>query len=105
MRVLYYIYDSEDPAPHVEAVLDELAARDEVVTHVDVAGAETREDGLREAMLSLRESIRIGSNPREIYDEDGTPDFSAGVLITEAETGRRSLHVGKEALEALRSER
>lgn len=105
MRAREYIYDSDTAGPHVDAVLDRLDERDESVEYVDVAAADDRRDGLREAMLTLRESIRIGSNPDEIYDEDGNPDFSTGVLVTEAETGRRSLHVGEEALDVLGSDR
>ena len=101
MRVREYIYDSASPADHVHEVLDLLAARDESVEHTDVAAAEDRSDGINRAMLSLRESIRIGSNPPEIYDEDGAPNFSAGVLVTEADTGRRTIHVGEDALDAL----
>lgn len=101
MRVREYIYDSASAAGHVDEVLDLLAARDEPVEHTDVAAADDREDGLNRAMLSLRESIRIGSNPPEVFDDDGSPDFSTGVLVTEAETGRRTVHVGEDALDAL----
>jgi hypothetical protein len=62
------------------------------------------EDRRREAILTVKNAVRIGSLPDELYGEDGTPDFSAGVLITEAETGRRSMHVGREAVEAVESE-
>jgi hypothetical protein len=45
--------------------------------------------------------MRIGENPAGIYGEDGTPDFAAGVLITENEVGRREIHVGSDAVDAL----
>lgn len=101
VRVKHYIYNSETAADHVQAVLELLAEREEQVEHHDVAAADDRRDGLREAMLTLRDAVRIGANPDEIYDADGNPDFSVGALVTEAETGRRSLHVGAEALRVL----
>lgn len=101
MRARAYIYDSESTDATVEAVLDRLADRSESVEEIDVAAADDRRAGLRRAMLTLRESIRIGENPPDVFDAEGAPDFSAGVLITEAPTGRRSLHIGPEALEAL----
>lgn len=99
MRVLSYVYDSAEMAPHVDAVIDELAAREGDVEFVDEAEA-----GTREAMLTVKEAVRIGSPPDALFDEDGRPDFSTGALVTEAETGRRTLHVGEDALAALRGE-
>lgn len=104
MRVRTYIYNSETAADPVEAVLERLDERDESIDRQDVAAADDRTDALREAMLTVRESVRIGENPDGIYDEDGNPDFSSGVLVTEAATGRRNLYVGRDALEALDSE-
>ena len=104
MRVRTYVYDGETAADHVDRVLERLADRDEEFEYVDVAAADDRADGVREAMFAIRESVRIGSAPDEIYDDDGNPDFSAGVLITEEPTGRRGLHVGRDALEALADE-
>lgn len=104
MRVLAYIYDSETGEAPVEAVLERLADREEAVERHDVAAADDRRSALRDAMLTIRESIRIGTNPEGIYDADGDLDFSAGVLITEDATGRRSLYTGAEALDALPSE-
>ena len=101
MRVRTYVYDGETAADHVERVRERLRERDEEIEYVDVAAADDRADGVREAMFAIRESVRIGSPPDEIYDEDGNPEFSAGVLITEEPTGRRGLHVGWDALEAL----
>jgi hypothetical protein len=101
MRVLTYIYNSATAPAHVESVLEDLADRPESVEHIDVAAFEDRESGIREAMLELRNAVRIGDNPDEIYDDSGAPDFSVGALITEAPTGRRTLHVGADALEAL----
>lgn len=103
MRARSYVYDAETAEPHVEAVLDRLAAREETVERLDVAAAEDRRAALREAVLTVREATRIGSNPEGIYDAEGDLDFSAGVLVTEEPTGRRSLHVGTEALEVLRA--
>jgi len=104
MRVRSYVYDSADADSHVEAVLDLIESREERVDRVDVAAAEDRADGRREAMLTVKSAVRIGSPPETLFDEDGRPDFSAGALITEEPTGRRSLHVGAEALEVLRGE-
>lgn len=104
MRVRHYLYDSETGGDHVEAVLHQLADRDESVALQDVAAADDRDDAIREAMLTLRDAVRIGSNPDEIYDEDGRPDFSPGVLITEEPTGRRNLHIGSEALAVLEAD-
>lgn len=101
MRVRSYLYDAETADDHVETVLERLSDRDESIDYVDVAAADDRDDAVREAMLTVRESVRIGTNPDEIYDEDGNPDFSAGVLVTQAPTGRRRLHLGADALEAL----
>lgn len=103
MRVEHYIYNSETEGEHVQAVLDRLSEREEPIEYHDVAAAEDRRDGLREAMLTLRNAVRIGTNPEEIYDAAGKPDFSMGVLITEQSTGRRTLHFGTEALDALDS--
>lgn len=101
MRTRAYIYDSESTDATVEAVLDRLAGRSDSIEMIDVAAVADRQAGLRRAMLTLRESIRIGKNPEDVFDAEGDPDFSAGVLITEAPTGRRSLHIGSAALEAL----
>lgn len=98
MHVVAYVYDSETTPDHVPAVLAALDDRGEDPDVVDAAG----EGGRREAMLTVREAVRIGTAPDELFDEDGSPDFSPGALVTEAETGRRTLHVGSEALAALR---
>lgn len=100
MRVLTYIYDSERGGDRVDRVRERLERREEDVDRLDVAG-EDRDDAVREAMLAVRESVRIGSAPDGIYDADGNPDFSAGVLITREPTGRRHVHVGEDVLEAL----
>ena len=101
MHVQTYIYDAESAADHVDRVRERLRERDEEVEFLDVAAADDRTDAVREAMFAIRESIRIGTAPDAVYDEHGAPDFSAGVLITQAPTGRRSVHVGRDALEAL----
>lgn len=105
MHVVTYVYDSETAEPHVEAVRERIADREESPDLLDVAAAADRDAAIREATLTVRDAVRIGSNPGGIYDENGTPDFSAGVLITERPTGRRDLHVGNEALDALDADR
>jgi hypothetical protein len=102
MRVRSYIYNSGAAPDHVERVLELLDDREEGVERQDVGAAADADDARREAMLTLRESMRIGENPAGIYGEDGTPDFATGVLITENEVGRRAVHVGTDALGALR---
>jgi len=104
MRVVTYIYDSATPEDHVERVLARLDEREESVDRVDVDAGESRADGLREAMLTVRDAVRIGTSPDGIYDAEGNPDFSAGAMITEQPTGRRELHVGADALAALDGE-
>lgn len=102
MNVLSYVFDSSDTDEHVRAVLDALEARTEAVELVDVAAFDDSADARREAMLTVKSAVGIGSPPERLYDETGRPDFSVGVLVTEAETGRRTLHVGADALAALR---
>jgi hypothetical protein len=99
MRVRSYIYNAGAAAERVERVLELLADREGPVELLDLAAEDTER---REAMLTLRESMRIGENPEGIYGADGTPDFAAGVLITETEVGRREIHVGANAVDALR---
>lgn len=102
MRVRSYIYDSDTAAPHVESVLEHLDARDEDVDRLDVGTASDPGNARREAMLTVKGAVRIGSVPSELFDESGSPDFSAGALVTESPTGRRTLHVGSDALDVLR---
>lgn len=104
MRVRSYVYDSAERGPHVDAVLERVDGREESVDRLDVAAAQDRADARREAMLTVKSAVRIGSPPAALFDEDGRPDFSAGALIAEEATGRRSLYVGADALEALREE-
>lgn len=101
MHVLSYVYDSESTPSHVDAVLDRLAGREESVEVLDVATAGDRAAAIRDATLLVKDGVGIGSTPAELFDDDGNPDFSPGALVAEAETGRRSLHVGEAALEAL----
>jgi hypothetical protein len=101
MRALAYVYDSADVGPHVRAVLGELDDREEAVDRIDVAAYDDRAAAIREATLAVKSGVGIGTTPGELFDADGDPDFSAGALITEAGTGRRRLHVGAEALDAL----
>jgi len=103
MRVVTYIYDSRDAPAHVRAVLDHIEAREGTPDVRDIDAADDRADALRDAMLDTRSAVRIGENPDGIYDEAGNPDFSPGVLVTQQPTGRRELHVGREALDALES--
>ncbi len=102
MRVLTFVYDSETTPRHVETILELLDGRDETPDRLDVAAGNPA-DARREAMLVIKDAVRIGTVPDELFD-DGRPDFSPGALITEAETGRRRLHVGEEALTAIEDE-
>lgn len=104
MRAVSYVYDSKALPSHVKQCLAELAKREEEPELMDVDGTDSREDGRRTAMLTVKNAVRIGSTPEALFDEDGTPDFSVGALITEAETGRRTLHIGSDALDALTTE-
>lgn len=101
MRVRRYVYDSSNAGEHVPEVLDRLEAHEGSVEYLDVAAFEDRADALREATLAVKEGVGIGTTPDALFDADGDPDFSTGALITEAETGRRSLHVGMAALDVL----
>lgn len=102
MRVISFVFDSENTPLHVETVLELISAREEAVNRIDVAAGDNRGDAEREAMLTVKEAVRIGSVPEALFDENGHPDFSVGALVTEETTGRRSLHIGTDALEALR---
>lgn len=104
MRILNYIYNSEKAGSHVECVLEQLKDRSERIEYNDISAADDRDAAHREALLTVGQAVRIGGKPNEIFDEDGVPDFSAGVMITEDATGRRELKSGAEALEALQSE-
>jgi len=101
MRVVSYVCDSSGAPPHVEACLDLIKAREEEVDVLDVAAADDRDGARREAMLTVKEAVRIGPAPEALFDGKGRPDLSVGALVTEEPTGRRSLHVGADALEAL----
>lgn len=101
MRALTYVHDSSDAGEHVTAVLKRLEAREEAVEYLDVAAYEDHTEAIREATLAVKEGVGIGTTPEALFDADGAPDFSPGALIAEAETGRRSLYVGEEALAAL----
>ncbi len=98
MRVLAYLYDGERADDTVRAVLDALDAREEAAERIDAAAGP---DAEREATLWVKETTRIGASPEELYREEGGMRFAAGVLITEADTGRRSMHVGEDALNEL----
>ncbi|WP_128226053.1 hypothetical protein [Halobacteriaceae bacterium SHR40] len=104
MRVVSYVYDSKVLPTHVRETLTELSNCDDDPELIDVDGADSREDGRRNAMLTVKNAVRIGSTPGELFDDDGQPDFSVGALITEADTGRRTLHIGSDALDALRDD-
>jgi hypothetical protein len=104
MRVRAFIYNSGAAAEHAERVRELLDGREESVELQDLGEADDPDGARREAMLTLRESMRIGENPDGIYGEDGTPEFATGVLITENDIGRREIHVGRDALDALRED-
>lgn len=90
-----FVFDSDDVPSHVERVRTALDTREESIDCVDAADSE------RDATLTIKEAVRIGSVPETLFDDDGRLDVSEGVLVTETESGRRSIHVGQEALEAL----
>ena len=107
MRVVAYVYDSADPADHVADVLELLDERETPAGFepTDVDAGDDRTAAERDATLTVKSAVRIGTPPAELFGEDGSPDFSTGALVTEAETGRRSLHVGATAREVLETER
>ena len=98
MEVHAFVYDSAQAPAHAETVRERLRGC-EGVKIIDMADGDP-DDQCREAILTVKNAVRIGSLPDELFS-NGTPDFSAGVLITEAETGRRSMQVGSEAVEVL----
>lgn len=100
MRAVSYVYDSKAIPTHVRQCLAELERREEDPELIDVDAEDSREDGRRNAMLTVKNAVRIGSPPDELF-ADGQPDFTVGALITEADTGRRTLHIGSDALDAL----
>ncbi len=104
MRVVEFLYDSEradETGQQVAAAVDD---RDEHVDVVDLGTAQNRADARRQAMLTVGSATRIGGKPDSLFDEDGNPDFSAGAIVVEEETGRRDLYVGDDALDVLESE-
>jgi hypothetical protein len=100
VEVIAYVYDGDATDEHVKSVLAALADRPEEPRVVNVATGDPA-DARREAMLVVRQAVRVGSAPEALFGESGTPDFSAGALVTEADTGRRTLHVGADAAAAL----
>jgi hypothetical protein len=105
VRVLTFIHDSRSPTDTAECALALLEAREERIEYNDVGAADEETGALREAMLTIGEATRIGPKPDGVFDDEGNPDVSAGVLLTEKPTGRRELHVGAAAVEALETER
>jgi Pyruvate/2-oxoacid:ferredoxin oxidoreductase gamma subunit len=101
MEVVAYLYNSDTGSDTVQTVLERLEDRDATVTRIDLTTAQEPADARREAMLMVGTATRVGAKPDAIFDDEGTPDFSPGVLITEEAKGRRDLHVGEEALEVL----
>jgi hypothetical protein len=97
MDVLTFIFESEQPTEVAEEIRHQLKQRDDEIEFLDVDGADAR----REAMLLIGETARIGPKPDAIFDSDGNPDFSQGVVIVESNTGRRNLYIGDEALDEL----
>ncbi len=88
-----FLYDSSQADDTVRTVRDRLPPDTRTL---DVAADATH----REATIALKQAVRIGRPPDELY-VDGVLDFGPGVLITAAPTGRKELHVGQAALDAL----
>ncbi|MEF8786566.1 MAG: hypothetical protein V5A45_11590 [Haloarculaceae archaeon] len=103
MRVIEFLYDSERASETGERLAERVRARQEGIDFVDL-GTGSREDAQREAMLSVGDATRIGTKPAALFDDDGNPDFSDGVVVTEDDRGRRELSVGEAALAVLDSE-
>jgi hypothetical protein len=103
MRVLELLWDSERASETGERVAARVRERSEAVETVDL-GTGSRPDARREAMLSVGAATRIGSKPDALFDDSGDPDFSDAAIVTEDERGRRDLHVGEAALDALDGE-
>lgn len=104
MRVLTYIYNSESADDHVAWVLDQLEDREETIAYNDIRTSDDPDGARREAMLTIGQATRVGGKPSGVFDDDGTPTFAAGAMITEQATGRRDLHIGMDAVEVLQSE-
>ena len=103
MRVLELLYDSARASETGQRVVDRVRERPESVETVDL-GTGSREDARREAMLSVGAATRIGSKPEALFDDSGDPDFADAAIVTEDERGRRELHVGEAAIDALGEE-
>jgi hypothetical protein len=101
MRVVQFLYDSERAGETGQRVARLVEERPEGVDVTDLGTADDRGDAQRAAMLSVGAATRIGGKPDAIFDEDGNPDFSAGAVVIEQETGRRDLYVGGDAVDAL----
>lgn len=105
MQVRTYVYNSETATATARAVRDLVRERPESVEILDLGSAENYAEARRDAMLAVGDATGIGSKPDAIFDGEGDPDFSPGVLILDRETGRRELHVGEDALDVLSDER
>lgn len=101
MRVVEFLFDSEAATATGRQVSTLVGERPETVETTDLGTATGRDDARREAMLSVGAATRIGSKPDALFDDEGDPDFSAGAIIVEEETGRRDLYVGERAVEIL----
>jgi hypothetical protein len=101
MRVVEFLFDSAAATETGRQVARLVDDRLETVETIDIGGAESRADARREAMLSVGSATRIGGKPDALFDDDGDPDFSAGAVVIEEETGRRDLYVGEEAVDVL----
>lgn len=101
MRVVTYVYDSTDADSYVEEVVERIGELGHPVDVIDVGSGPSTEDVRRKGVLRVKDAVRIGSLPDALFDDTGNLDFSAGALITEEPTGRRRLHVGEDALEAM----
>jgi hypothetical protein len=90
-----FVFDSSALAPTAATLRDRLEDRPSV-TCIDVsAGSGARRDGT----LAIKEAVRIGRPPDALYD--GGLDPAPGALVMVEDTGRKSLYVGEDAIEAL----
>lgn len=101
MRVVTFLTDSERATQTGTRLAELVADRPEDIDVIDLGVADDRDAARREAMLAVGSATRIGTKPEAIFDENGDPDFSDGAVVTVAETGRRTLRTGSDAIEAL----
>ena len=92
MRDLTDIYNRETAAGHVGPDLERFETRDEDLEYQNVAAAENRDDAVREATFAIRESVRIGQGPGDIYDDEGNTVLCLAVLERSQRAERRNQH-------------